>query len=425
MLEIAKRTVALWSRTWPLLIAIWLVGWFLRYWLLQLAIAVGSEHGNLWAYLILPLAPLVRLTTYLLMLTVFRSVTPGLRDITLHRVGARGLFNVVVGALVPFLVIYTTWKLVQEDFFVYRTSVQYEVLYEGTSADLTSFLTSDGGTRLWIVIAGAFALRQLITRLRKVLPQWTLIIAAYLDAVWLFLTLTAASKAILGSPQWIAERRIVVWFNESRQELLAHLGVVGQWWNASGAALGVLISAVGLSLAWIAVASVVFGTPFTPTWASARRAVLGERGGSRMASMLERGQPRWQRIPGLVQVRLAELVREQVGRFGPIVDAGRLILHGGAVPIAFFIAGYAALAVLSPSGAYFDGAVSDGYLWRWATLVIGPQEWVWWEAYGETIRVAIGALVDPIRVALVTATFWFCLDQAKRSVDQEPDHATA
>lgn len=425
MLDIARRTAALWWRTWPRLVAIWLVGWFVRYWLLQLAIAVGTEHGNLWAYLILPLAPLIRLTTYLAMFVVFRSMIPALRDVTLHRVGARGLFDVVVGAIVPFLVIYTTWKLVQEDYFIYRTAVQYQVLYESSKAGLADFLTSDSGSRLWVVVGIAFALRQIITRLRDRLPRWTLILAAYLDAVWLFLTLTAAAKAVLGSPQWISERRVVVWFTDTKQDLLAHLGVVGQWWDASGPALGMLVSVVGLSLAWVAVASVVYGTPFAPTWESARRAMLGERGSSRLSSIVDQGQSRWQRLPSMVRDRAVELFWEQVGRFGPIIDAGRLILHGGPVPIAFFVAAYAALTVLSPSGAYFTGAVTDGHLWRAAALAIGPHEWLWWEAYRDTVRVAIGALVDPMRVALVTATFWHCLDQVRRSVDAETDHVPA
>ncbi|MDF2585206.1 MAG: hypothetical protein K0R33_3849 [Mycobacterium sp.] len=425
MLTIVRRTAVLWWQTWPLLVAIWLIGWLLRHWLLQLAVLIGSEYGNLWAYLVLPLAPLIRMATYLTMFLLFRSVTPGLRDVTLHRVGARGLFDIVIGAMVPFLVIYTTWKLVQEDYFVYLTSVQYQVRYESTKADLANFLSSDGGASLWIVIAVAFLLRQVITRLRDRLPRWTLILAAYLDAVWLFLTLSAAAKAVIGSPQWISDRRIVVWFTDTRQDLVANLGVLGQWWNSSGAVLVMLISVVGLSMAWLAVASVVYGTPFTPTWEDARRAVLGERVRARISSLAERGQPAWQRIPNLVRVRVVEVLKEQIGRFGPIVDAGRLIAHGGAVPVAFFIAAYAALTVLSPSGAYFSGAVTDGYLWRWVALAVGPHEWVWWEAYRDTIRVVIGAIVDPVRAALVTATFWYCIEGVRQSAGQKADHPPA
>jgi hypothetical protein len=425
MLTIVRRTAVLWWQTWPLLVAIWLIGWLLRHWLLQLAVLIGSEYGNLWAYLVLPLAPLIRMATYLTMFLLFRSVTPGLRDVTLHRVGARGLFDIVIGAMVPFLVIYTTWKLVQEDYFVYLTSVQYQVRYESTKADLANFLSSDGGASLWIVIAVAFLLRQVITRLRDRLPRWTLILAAYLDAVWLFLTLSAAAKAVIGSPQWISDRRIVVWFTDTRQDLVANLGVLGQWWNSSGAVLVMLISVVGLSMAWLAVASVVYGTPFTPTWEDARRAVLGERVRARISSLAERGQPAWQRIPNLVRVRVVEVLKEQIGRFGPIVDAGRLIAHGGAVPVAFFIAAYAALTVLSPSGAYFSGAVTDGYLWRWVALAVGPHEWVWWEAYRDTIRVVIGAIVDPVRAALVTATFWYCIEEVRQSAGQKADHPPA
>ena len=39
MLTIVKRTAGLWWQSWPWLVAIYLVGWFVRYWTLQGAIA--------------------------------------------------------------------------------------------------------------------------------------------------------------------------------------------------------------------------------------------------------------------------------------------------------------------------------------------------------------------------------------------------
>lgn len=424
MLEIARRTVGLWWRTWPLLVAIFLVGWLARYWLLQLAIEIGINWGNLWAYLVLPLAPLTRLLSYLAMFLVLRSVTPGLRTATMHRAGARSLIDIVLGAIVPFLVLYTTWKLIEEDYFVYLTSVQYRGLYESTGADFAAQLASDAGAWFWVLIGVAFVLRSVLARLRERLPGWTAIVIAYLDAVWLFLTLTAAARAVFGSPQWILERRIVVWLTDTKDDVVARFGVLGQLWDGSVAVVVALATVVGLSLTWVALASVVFGTPFTPTWDSARRAMLGHRGGERLGGVVERGQnavrPWWQRVPAGLRSRLVELVREQLARFGPLVDAVRLILHGGAVPIAFFVLGYATLTVLAPSGAYFSGAVTDGYLWRAVALVIGPHEWLWWETYREPIRVAIGAVIDPLRIALIAATFWYCVDRTLAS--REPDH---
>ena len=47
-------------------------------------------------------------------------------------------------------------------------------------------------------------------------------------------------------------------------------------------------------------------------------------------------------------------------------------------------------------------------------------------AFDETIRVAIDALTDPVRICLVAATYWFCVDQVRArqpvSAGLEPDH---
>ena len=188
-------------------------------------------------------------------------------------------------------------------------------------------------------------------------------------------------------------------------------------------------------MAWLAIASVVCGTPLPSTWAGARRVLLGHRSELVTKHALERSrtalQPRWQRIPGEIRTRMQEFVREQLSRFGPIADAARLILHVGAVPICFFIAAYTALLVLAPGGAYFDIKVNDGYLFRGIALLLGPHDWAWWESFSGAIRVAIGALIEPLRVCLVAATYFYCVETVRAeearkaelaSVGSEPDH---
>jgi hypothetical protein len=189
---------------------------------------------------------------------------------------------------------------------------------------------------------------------------------------------------------------------------------------------------VALALAWLAIGSVVYGTPLTPTWANARRVLLGERTATVFETAIQRGQraaqPRWQRVPTEIRRRATEFARSQLGRFGPIADAWRLILHGGALPIAFFVLAYTALVLLAPNGAYWDMKVTDGYLWRGIALLIGPHDWGWWQTYDQLIRALIGALVDPLRIALVAAAYWFCVDRVRaekeraESVDVEANH---
>ncbi|HEY7054710.1 MAG TPA: hypothetical protein VH496_21615 [Mycobacterium sp.] len=429
MLTIVRRTASLWWQTWPWLVAIYLVGWLVRFWALQLAVHVGLAYGQLWGSLILPLAALTRLLTYLAMFMVIRSVASGLRDVVAEKQRPRGVFDVVLSAILPFLVIYTAWRLILEDYFVYLTTVDYAAVNQGaTSAELTG---SNVGIATWITIGITFAVRHVITRFRDRLPSPMLIIAAYLDVVWLYLALKASLNVLFGSPRWISERRVVVWLADLRDDVLSHFGWLHALWSVTGGAVGLLVPALGLALAWLAIAGVVYGTPLPPTWAGARRAFLGHRGGAAAQAAVERGRdtlrPRWQRIPGGIRSRVTEFARGLLGRFAPIVDAARLILHGGAVPIAFFVVLYTALVVLAPAGAYFDKDVTDGYLFRGLALLFGPHDWWWWQTYEQTIRAGVGALVDPIRVALVAATYWYCVDRvraqrdAEASVRVEPD----
>jgi hypothetical protein len=432
VLTIVRRTVSLWWQTWPWLVAIYLIGWFLRYWALHLAIHIGLSHGDFWGSLILPLAPLVRLLTYLAMFLVIRSVTPGLQGVETDDQEAKGVFDVVMTAILPFLVIYTAWKLIVEDYYIYVTSVTHALLNDWKTAAAKEIFSPDIGFKLWIAILLAFTLRQLMTRFRERLPRWTMIIAAYLEVVWLYFAVKASSVVLFGSPKWIRERRIIVWLGGVRDQAFAHAAWLAHLWNTAGTVLGAVASVVALALAWLAIGSVVYGTPLTPTWANARRVLLGERTATVFETAIQRGQraaqPRWQRVPTEIRRRATEFARSQLGRFGPIADAWRLILHGGALPIAFFVLAYTALVLLAPNGAYWDMKVTDGYLWRGIALLIGPHDWGWWQTYDQLIRALIGALVDPLRIALVAAAYWFCVDRVRaekeraESVDVEANH---
>ncbi|WP_111512355.1 hypothetical protein [Mycobacterium kyogaense] len=418
MLTIARRTAGLWWRTWPRLVALYVTGWFVRYWVLQFAISVGIDHGELWGSLIMAVVPIVRLLTYLGMFLVIRSETAALQHLEGGGTAApRGVIDLTLTAVLPFLVIYTLWKLVVADFYVYFTTVNITTVYEGTQDRVAAVVNHTAGAPLITVIVIAFLLRQLITRFRDRLPSAMMLLAVYFQVLWLFLTIQASFAALFGTADWIAQRRIVVWYSGIREEVLSHLGALGRFYESLTAALGPLAQVVALSLAWLAIAAAVYGTPLTPTWQGGRRAFLGHRGDVAAARAIDRGrktlQPRWHRVPATVQERVVEFLRGQLGMFGPIVDAGRLILHGGALPIAFFVLVYTGLVVLAPGNAYFDPTVTDGYLFRAVAVALGPHEWAWWQAFDDTIRLVIDAVIDPIRICLVAATYWFCVDQVR------------
>ena len=418
MLTILRRAVSLWWQIWPWLAAIYLIGWFLRYWALHLAIHVGLTHGDFSGTLILPLAPLLRLLTYLALFLVIRSVAPGLQRVETDGEEAKGVFDVVMTAMLPFLVIYAVWRLVVEDYYVYITSVSHKLLSDWNLSAATEMNSAAIGPKLWAAMVIAFSLRQLMTRFRERLPRWTMVIVAYLEVAWLYFGIKASFAVVFGSPKWIEERRVVVWLSTVRNEVFSHVAWLARWWNEAGSILGSATSVLALALAWLAVGSVVYGTPFTPTWAGARRVLLGEQAGAAVGVAIERGraaaQPRWERVPARIRRRIIEFARSQLeGRLGPIADAWRLILHAGALPIAFFVLIYTALVLLAPNEAYFKQTVTDGYLWRGVALVIGPHDWPWWQTYDQIIRALIGAVIEPLRISLVGAAYWFCVDRAR------------
>jgi hypothetical protein len=418
VLTILRRAVSLWWQTWPWLAAIYLIGWFLRYWALHLAIHIGLTHGDFWGSLILPLAPMVRLLTYLAMFLVIRSVAPGLQRVETDGQEAKGVVDVVMTAILPFLVIYTMWKLIHEDYYVYITSVSHKLLSDWNLSAAKELQSTAIGPKLWAAIVIAFVLRQLLTRFRERLPHWTMIVAAYLEVAWLYLAFKNSSVVLFGSDKGIEQRRIVVWLGNVRDEVFSHVTWLARWWNEAGSIVGSAASVSALALAWLAVGSAVYGTPFTPTWAGARRVLLGEQAGAAVGVAIERGRaaahPHWQRLPARIRRRIVEFVRSQLeGRLGPIVDAGRLILHAGALPIGFFVLIYTALVLLAPNDAYFKQTVTDGYLWRGVALLIGPHDWPWWQTYDQIIRALIGAVIEPLRISLVAAAYWFCVDRAR------------
>ncbi len=177
LLTIVRRTASLWWRTWPWLVAIYLVGWLVRYWVLQAAVAVGLAHGVLWGTFVVVFAPIVRLLTYLAMFLVIRSTTEELQDVRVGTERHQGLFDTVTSAILPFLVIYTVWQPIAEDYSAFLSAVDYTAVQSMTLDRVDQISSMASGLRLWIVVLVAFSVRWLITRLRDKVPKWAEVVA--------------------------------------------------------------------------------------------------------------------------------------------------------------------------------------------------------------------------------------------------------
>src|SRR6185436_13951570 len=87
-----------------------------------------------------------------------------------------------------------------------------------------------------VLIIAALALRYVLSWLKDRLPGWLLPLRIYVDALWVFLVLSfSVDKGLtwlINPAGWLAERRIVVWFNTTRADLFSHFQPLETAWDA-------------------------------------------------------------------------------------------------------------------------------------------------------------------------------------------------
>ncbi|ORB52750.1 hypothetical protein BST43_18895 [Mycobacteroides saopaulense] len=414
--DLLRRTGSLWWRCWPWLVAIYLVGWLLRYGALELALYVGVHVGGLWGELVFPLVPLTRILTYVAMFWVVRGA------VTSTATSWAEAINTVLRAILPVFVLFTAWKLHLEDRAGYL-SVRRVEYYGSTMDGLSSTKTNEQinqylsptDWRIYAVIAIAFTMRMLLTRFRDKLPTWTQLLALYLEATWVLLLVTAAADKLFGTPEWIKERRVVVWYLDHKESLLASLGPLRHLWESIAQFTSAAVPAILIPLTWIAIAAAVYGVQAMGTWAASGHAFFGEKHASRVAGagqvVLERVRPQWSRLPSAIQSRTTEFARGFLGILEKLADSIRVTLHGGPLVVATYLFAFMFLVFLYPSGSYYGPQVGEGFLWRAVVNLLGPHELSWWSVYGQAFLVAIAAFIEPMKVCVVAATYGYCVER--------------
>ncbi|MFA4080879.1 hypothetical protein ONA92_04120 [Mycobacteroides salmoniphilum] len=416
VLAVLRRTGVLWWRCWPMLIGIYLLGWLARHWLIELAVVVTVHFGGFWGMLIMPLAVLARLVTYISMFWVLAAGTGPSEDGGLGTI-RQPFVNVVLRSTLPVFTLFAAWRLILEDYrsYVSQSSFEYLVSDESTglSADQLMAYLEPGDWRLYAIIVVAFLARATLTKFKDRIPSWTRFLTVYFEALWVWLVVQAASKRLIGSPVWFGQRRVVHWYNTQKDELLARFGVLADGWELLTKTVGLLVPAVLLAMTWIAIAGAIYAVRSSATWVEAGHGMFGERHGERLVRGAgqagDKLTDRWRRFPVLVQSKGAELFRSLLGILETLAGTIRLVLHSGPLVGSFFVCVFTLLVLLDPTGAYFNGRVSDGYLWRLVVEVIGPHDWEWWQAYRDTIRAGINACVEPVRITFVAAMYGHCV----------------
>ena len=195
------RPFALWWRYWPQLAALYLVGLLARRGVIELAAWAG--WGNeLWASLIMPFAGLARLGSFVAMFLALRSAIPALAALPQGSARRIDIFSTVI---VPFFAIYLAWQLFAEDWLAFEVAALGYRMGASMSSPEPTELHPDilpGGTVTVVLIFAALVVRYVLGRFKDRFPRWMIAVRVYVDALWVFLTLSfAASRDVTLFPQ--------------------------------------------------------------------------------------------------------------------------------------------------------------------------------------------------------------------------------
>lgn len=418
----------LWLRYWPQLAACYLLGMLGRTGAIEWAAWAGHDN-DLWASLIMPLAGMARLASYVAMFLVLRRAFPALAALPPRSARQIDIFATII---VPFFAIYLAWQMFREDWLAFEArAVPYRV-----GAALTSEGTADlhpetlpVSTITWVLIVAALAARYLLSWLSDRLPGWLLPIRVYLDALWVFLVLSFSVNSgltVLTNPTgWLAERRIVVWFNTTRERLFSHFDLLELGWDGAMWVVRTAFGGAAVPLMWLAVAGIIYGVSATAGWRATARRVAGEHADAwmdRTASAQQRVTSGWKRLPRWLRNNMVDHLVSLLGKFKPITDSARIILQAGPLALALYILAYTGLAWLDMSGSYYRAQLGSGYLFRGMAWVLGPHDIAFWSGVWEAMAVGSHMLVEPLRVCLVASVLAYCVERSMTD-DEAPTTA--
>lgn len=370
MRTIVTDTARLVVRNLPALMVFFLAGWALNYLLIRFAGYVANIDPLL-GELLLPLAVLVRIASYVAMFLVLR---PG-----------KNFLEALSTSILPFLIVFATWGMLHDDWVGYSLAQ----LEQRGDSDVPLFVQLSPVTIAVVVVA--FVLRFVLSKYSKKLPRWFGFIGAYLEAVWLFVAVDVLSQLVGLITGWVQTRRVVVWFNElvdAAREAFAPIGWVA---DVLGWILAQAGTILGLPLAWLTLAGIVYAVT------TVRRTPH-----ERMVAITRR----WARLPRSVRRRLAELGSGLAGRWLPIATSLRLLWAGGIITIGLFVLAYAALDT------------STLWLRFGVDRLLGPHELAWWNGSDMMIGLVIDAIVEPLRISLIAAAWGYFLMRSTAGRDQ-------
>lgn len=326
VLVTAARLVA---RHWPALLALAFLGTGLRAGVLWLAVVV-SDHSSFVAQLILVLAPLGYLLPVVAMLHLCRGSLPHVLELdalpgpeaTTER-RERRLVDVAVSVLVPFLAVYVSYGLLEQDRLRFLNEAAFA---EFNQFNLASPPDYDFAGRLGVyapltvlaIVVVAWVLRFALGRVEHVTRFLAL---AFLGAlVEVYYTMQVARRfegARSGAVAWVEQRRAADVVVQRYDDVLGHLGPVHTVTDWLLSLVGSLDAVVVVPLAWLTVAAVVLGHKLSPPAEQER-------------------VPRFQRVPSGVRRAAGSLTADVRERWSAFWGGLRLLGTAGLAPMLVF-----------------------------------------------------------------------------------------
>ena len=400
MLSILGQTLRLAAARWPVLLAWYLAGWLGRYLAIELAATLGATNALL-GLLVMPLAILARLASFIGMFLVLRDSMPAFSDLKrsglddVDRTQPRGaraaqVYDIFLVSIVPFFAFYAAWKFLGEDTVAYAISSLAKI-------DVFDEDYTPGGRVLdvqvnWASITAiivAFAARYLIKRYQAKLPKWTPIVSVYLEAVWVYLTVFLISTYFAQFDAWVANRAAMHWMADLRGSVGDVFAPIGVAWDAIAWGIGEAGALVLLPVAWLALAGIVYGRALTA-------GPLGLRVPTNRYA--DRVRTRYARVPKAVSRRFMDVGAGFVGRWKPLANALTLVWRAGVVPMGIFVLAY---TVIEASGAWLGFG---------ATRLIGAHDLEsWWMNVDGALIFGLDVLLEPLRICLIAAGYDYCL----------------
>jgi hypothetical protein len=393
------------------MLLIWFLGgWIVRWVVIRIAAELGAIDANL-GLLVLPLAVLARLISYIGMFLVLRNSMPAFTRLARGNVtdgsaeeSALGFRDILLSSVLVFFALYSAMDLMRQDVLQYaRLAIESDNFF--TYAESGNTVLSVTATPASIAIAVvAFVGRFLLKRLRSRLPRWTSIVTVYLEAVWVFVAVNVLSNLFSVVPDWIDRRQFVRSLDELRQLLVENSVVVRLAWDGAAWVWNSSSEIVFLALAWLIVAGVVYVRSLATSLLELRRRAR-PRGAMLGAALTS--------APVTLALRARPMFDDAIEIAKPLLLSARVVWRGGIVFIAVYVFAYALWISVG------DWVLAGIY------AAIGPHPYAWWMATDQPIGFLIDLFVEPIRISLLAVAFDFCLRRSRREADVALDDMSA